>query len=415
MKPISEALAAMLPAFAPRGQERVQLESALGRILAEPSLAREDLPPFSNSAMDGYAVRAADLVGASSESPRALPLCGESRAGEVAPPTLEAGAAIRIFTGAPLPEGADAIVMQEDTSRAGEEVSFSTAPRAGAHVRARGEDLRVGAPMLARGQRLGPGEIGLLASQGHAAVSVWRRPRVAILSTGDELRDVSDPPRPGSIVNSNAYALAAQVREAGGEPWILPIVPDRLEEVVAQVKVGLSADLLLTIGGVSVGDYDLVRQAFDAVGVAPQFWQVAMKPGKPLSFGLYGPEGERVVVGLPGNPVSAMVTFEVFVRPGLRAMQGDPCPFRRAQEVSLAAAHAHKTGRTELARARLETDAQGGLVAHLHPRQGSGALTSVAGAEALVILPAEQATFEAGARLRALLLSEARGAASSPF
>ena len=415
MQPISAALAAMMPAFAPRGRERVQLEAALGRVLAEASLARADQPPFSNSAMDGYAVRAADLAGASGQAPRSLPLAGESKAGEGAPPSLAAGTTIRIFTGAPLPAGADAIVMQEDTERAGEAVSFHLAPAPGAHVRVQGEDLRAGSPMLEAGQRLGPGEIGLLASQGHAALSVWRRPRVAILSTGDELRDVSDPPRPGSIVNSNAYALAAQVREAGGEPWVLPIVPDRLEEVIAQVRVGLGADVLLTIGGVSVGDYDLVRQAFDAVGVEPQFWQIAMKPGKPLSFGLYGPAREQIVVGLPGNPVSAMVTFEVFVRPGLRAMQGDPRPYRRSQPVHLARAHRHGTGRTELARARLEVGPEGELVAHLHPRQGSGALTSVAGAEALVILPADQAEFAAGERLPALLLDESRGSASSPF
>lgn len=412
MKPISEALAAMLPAFKPCGRERVQLQLALGRVLAQDALARQDQPPFTNSAMDGYAVRAEDLSGASAETPKALPLAGESRAGEEAPPALAPGRTLRIFTGAPLPEGADAVVMQEDTSREGEEVSFQLAPAAGAHVRRRGEDLQAGAPILSPGAILGPGEIGLLASQGHAALSVYRRPRVAILSTGDELRDISDPPRPGSIVNSNAYALAAQVEEAGGEPWILPIVPDILEEVIEQVRTGLSADVLITIGGVSVGDYDLVRKAFDAVGVEPQFWKVAMKPGKPLSFGVFG---ERLVVGLPGNPVSAMVTFEVFVRPGLRRMLGDPAPYRASAEVRLAAAHKHKTGRTELARARLERDEQGQLVAHLHPRQGSGNLTSVSGANALVILPPDQASFAEGETLRALLLGDPRGSTRSPF
>jgi len=412
MKPISEALAAMLPTFNPCGRERVQLQRAQGRVLAQDALARQDQPPFTNSAMDGYAVRAADLAGASPDSPKTLPLAGESRAGEAAPQALEAGQTVRIFTGAPLPAGADAVVMQEDTSREGDAVSFRLAPSPDAHVRKRGEDLQAGAPILGPGTILGPGEIGLLASQGHAALTVYRRPRVAILSTGDELRDISDPPRPGSIVNSNAYALAAQVEEAGGEPWILPIVPDVLDEVVAQVRAGLSADVLITIGGVSVGDYDLVRKAFDAVGVEPQFWKVAMKPGKPLSFGVFG---ERLVVGLPGNPVSAMVTFEVFVRPGIRRMLGDPAPYRASAEVALAAAHSHKTGRTELARARLVRDERGQLIAHLHPRQGSGNLTSVSGANALVILPPDQASFAAGETLRALLLGDPRGSERSPF
>lgn len=412
MIPIAQALQTMLPAFCPLGRERVQLQQALGRILAQSALAREDQPPFTNSAMDGYAVRAAELAGAGPEAPVALPLGGESRAGEESPEALAPGHVIRIFTGAPMPAGADAIVMQEDTTREGEVVSFLRAPAEGNHVRRQGEDLSAGAPILEPGQRLGPGEIGLLASQGHAALSVWRRPRVAILSTGDELRDISDPHRPGSIVNSNAYALAAQVQEAGGEPWILPIVPDVMEQVVAQVRAGLSADVLITIGGVSVGDYDLVRKAFDEVGVDPQFWKVAMKPGKPLSFGVYG---ERLVIGLPGNPVSAMVTFEIFVRPGIRRMLGDLRPYRAHAEVSLAAAHKHKTGRTELARARLEVDSNGGWIAHLHPRQGSGNLTSVSGAEALVVLPPDEASFPAGHRLRALLLGDARGAATSPF
>lgn len=412
MKPISDALEAMLSAFQPCGRERVQLQQALGRVLAQDALARQDQPPFTNSAMDGYAVRAADLTGASSEAPKPLPLAGESRAGEAAPLPLEAGHTMRIFTGAPLPPGADAVVMQEDTSREDQQVRFSIAPASGAHVRHRGEDLSAGAPILGPGHRIGPGEIGLLASQGHAALTVWRKPRVAILSTGDELRDISDPPRPGSIVNSNAYALAAQVQEAGGDPWILPIVPDILEEVVAQVRTGLSADVLITIGGVSVGDYDLVRKAFDAVGVEPQFWKVAMKPGKPLSFGVFE---KRLVVGLPGNPVSAMVTFEIFVRPGLRKMLGDPEPYRAHAEVALAASHRHKTGRTELARARLERSTSGELIAHLHTRQGSGNLTSVSGANALVILPADEAEFAAGQRLRALLLGDPRGSATSPF
>jgi molybdopterin molybdotransferase len=399
MKPILEALSEMLPAFLPLGAERVTLQEALGRVLSDDVLAREDSPPFDNSAMDGYAVRAADLSSAA-EAPVQLPVAGESRAGEASPPALAAGTTIRIFTGAPLPPGADAVEMQEKVEREGDHATFSAAPPPWQHVRRRAGDLAAGKAMLTRGTVIGPGELGLLASQGNAALSVTRRPVVALLSTGDELRDVSDPPRPGSIVNSNAYALAALVREAGGIPWILPIVPDVMDEVVASVRQGLEADILLTIGGVSVGEYDLVRDAFAAAGVTPQFWKVAMKPGKPLSFGTCG---SRVVVGLPGNPVSAMVTFEVFVRPGIRKMLGDPRPYRRTARVRLSTAHRHRPGRTELARATLRHTPEG-LEAVLPSRQGSGSLTSMAGVECLVVLPSEQAEFAQGEVLNALLL-----------
>ncbi len=411
MKSIAEALAELLPAFAPLGPVRVGLTGAYGRVLAEEVRVRRDLPPFDNSAMDGYAVRAADCAGAAASAPVRLPVRGESRAGGPLPPPLEPGAATRIFTGAPLPAGADAIVMQEDTERQGEVVAIRLAPAAHQHVRARASDLAAGAAMLASGTRLGAGELGLLASQGYAAVSVARRPRVAIVSTGDELRDVSDPPEPGTIVNSNAYALAAQVVEAGGEPWVLPIAPDRLDAIGARLREGLRADVLITVGGVSVGDYDLVHTALEQAGIARRFWKVAIKPGKPLSFAVH--EGVPVI-GLPGNPVSAMVTFEVFVRPGLRRMLGDPRPFRGSATVTLAHHHRRSPGRTELARAALEPG-EDGLLARLHGLQGSGSLPSMVGIDALVILPAERDRFAAGERLRAIRLDDPRGAERSPF
>lgn len=411
MKPIAEALAEIAPAFAPLGPVRAELTAALGRYLAEDVWTRVDLPPFDNSAMDGYAVRADEVAGATAEAPVTLPVAGESRAGGELPGPLAPGTTMRIFTGAPLPEGADAVVMQEDTRRTGDDVAIGIAPPPWRHVRRRASDLAAGEVMLAAGTRLGPGELGLLAAQGYSAASVHRRPRVALLSTGDELRDVSDAPVPGTIVNSNAYALAAQVTEAGGVPWVLPIVPDREEAIVAAVRAGLEADVLVSIGGVSVGEYDYVRGALEQAGVALAFWKVAVKPGKPLVFGRAG----RVpVVGLPGNPVSAMVTFEVFLRPGLRRMLGDPTPHRAAVEVALAADHRHKTGRIELARATVRRDAAG-LVAAMHPLQGSGSLPSMVGVDAFVILPADQAEFRAGDRLSAILLEEAKGADASPF
>lgn len=412
MKTIAEALAEMLPAFAPVGATRLPLADALGLFLAEPLVARRDLPPFDNSAMDGYAVRSADLAGAREGAPVAVPVSGESRAGSPPPSEpLAPGSALRIFTGAPMPPGADAVVMQEDTERDGDVVRIRVAPRPRDHVRHRGEDLREGAAMLAAGTRVGPGEIGLLASQGHATVSVFRRPRVAIVSTGDELRDVSDPADPGTIVNSNAYALAALVREAGCEPWVLPTAPDDLDTITERLREALRADVVLSSGGVSVGTYDLVHDAFVRAGITAEFWKVRIKPGKPLTFGR---AGEVPVVGLPGNPVSAMVTFEVFVRPGLRKMLGDPAPHPATLAVELEAPHRRKAGRPELARAILRRDGAR-LLARMHPLQGSGSLPSMVGVDALVLLPEDRETFEAGEHLVALPLRDRIGSAASPF
>jgi molybdopterin molybdotransferase len=245
------------------------------------------------------------------------------------------------------------------------------------------------------------GEIALLASQDYAALSVFRRPRVAILCCGDELREIGEPARPGAIVNSNGYALSAQVLLAGAEPWLLPIARDTREDVAAAVGTALAgADVLVLSGGVSVGDYDVTRAGLEAAGVALSFWKVRMKPGKPLSFAKHG----RIpVLGLPGNPVSAWVTFELFVRPGLRKMLGDPAPERPRLAVRLAAALKRKPGRAEFARARLLRDDQG-FIAQLLPRQGSGSLPSVVGVDALLEIAPECEALERGATLSALLL-----------
>lgn len=386
----------MMPSFTPLPPERVTLDAALGRHLATDILAREDAPPFDNSAMDGWAIRAADLAGASAQQPVTLPARGESRAGGEPPPPHAPGTATRIFTGAPMPEGADTVVAQEDTERRGDDVAFFLAPEARRHVRARAADIRAGEPLLAVGHRIEAGTIALLASQGLGGVDVHRRPRVAILSTGDELRDVGDPAAPGTIVNSNAPMLAALVRLAGGVPRLVPRCGDELGAVVAALEGALQDDVVITTGGVSVGDYDVVRDAFERVGVDMSFWKIAIKPGKPVAFGRHG---GTPVVGLPGNPVSAFVTFFVFVRPGLRRMLGDPAPFPAPLRVPLAEPYEHKPGRTELVRARLTEDG-----ARLHSRQGSGAIPSLAWADALVVIPAEARRLEAGDSVVALPL-----------
>jgi molybdopterin molybdotransferase len=411
MLEIRQAQERVLAAFAPLPAETVGLEEARGRFVAVDVIARQDAPPFSNSAMDGYAVRAADVATANGDRPVALPVEGESSAGSAPDRALRPGAAMRIFTGAPVPMGADAIVIQEDTEREGDRVRICFASPEGHHIRFRGEDTRAGEVLLETGAPITSGAIGLLASQGIASVSVHRRPRVAIVSTGDELRDIDAPAAPGTIVDSNRYALAAQIREAGAEPWALPRVGDDLDATVARLEEALEADVVLTTGGVSVGEHDHVKDALARVGISADFWKVRIKPGKPLTFGR---RGKTPFVGLPGNPVSAMVTFVVFVLPGLRRMLGDPAPHPRPIPVRLAHDHRHKPGRPELARAELR-DGPAGIEAILSQRQGSGALPSVARAEALVLLPADEGSFSKGQELLALPFGAPRGSAKSPF
>ena len=411
MKSVQEALDAMMPAFAPIGTERLTLDAARGRYLAEDAIARTDLPLFANSSMDGYAVRAAETAGATEGAPRVLELVGESRTGGPLPAPLAPATVMRIFTGAVVPEGADAIVMQENTAADGPKIAIRQAPKLGEYVRKQGGDLAKGSVMLARGARIGPGEIGLLAAQRISTISVFRRPRVAIISTGDELRDMHEPPAPGAIVNSNAYALAAQVSDAGGEPIILPNVPDDMNATLEALRAGLRADVMLTIGGVSVGDYDLVKGAFTELGIEAGFWKVRIKPGKPLVF---GKRGTTPVVGLPGNPMSAMVTFEALVRPGIRAMLGDPKPYRVSHPLPLAVPHRHGTGRLELVRARVAL-ADGRLEATPLRLQESGSLPSWVDVDALLLLAEDRAVYAAGDIVPALFLRDETGSAVSPF
>lgn len=394
MLSVRQAIDRMLPHFGPLEVEAAPLLACAGRVLAQDLRATQPLPEFDHSAMDGYAVRCAEAPAGAS-----LPVVGEVRAGGV-PEPLEAGAAMRIFTGAPLPPGADTVIIQENTERAGSRVRVEQAAKLGANVRARGSECAQGAPLLAAGVTLGPGELGLLAAQGCSEVQVYRRPRVAILPTGDELRAIGAPARPYSIVDSNTYALAAAITSAGCEPIPLPIAPDRDDVLDERLRSGLSADLLLSVGGVSVGDYDLVAAALQRAGVHIAFHKVAIKPGKPL---LFGTRGSTRVIGLPGNPVSALVVFEIFVRPCLQRMSGSSTPFRELIEVELAEGYRHAQGRTEFVRARVRREGAR-WVASLHAQQGSGALSSMAWAGALVILPAEIAQFSAGQRLEALLL-----------
>ncbi len=375
--------------------EELAIGDADGRVLAADVVARRKLPPYNNSAMDGFALRAEDLPGT-------LPITGVVAAGDrPGALTLAPGTAVRIMTGAPVPAGADTVVMREQADDRGDSVAIELSPKPGAHIRGAGEDVAEGDTVIVAGARLGPGEIGLCAALGCARVGVRRRPRVGILSTGDELVDVDVEPAPGQIVNSNSYALAAQVREAGGEPVQLGIAPDDRDALGDYLRRGLELDVLCTSGGVSVGDYDYVKPCFEQLGVQLDFWKVAMKPGKPLAFGV-APAG-TLVFGLPGNPVSSMVVFELFVRPVLLLMQGAAELDRPRAQVTLAVEYRKKPGRTHYVRASIaRTGAE--LAATPNERQGSGMLRSMVGIDALIELDAELGDIAAGTRVPALLM-----------
>jgi molybdopterin molybdotransferase len=388
-------------ALAPRlCAERVGLDEVCGRVLAEPVLAREDMPAFDYSAMDGYAVQIASL----GEGTSRLPLLGESRAGSAAF-TLAPGSTSRIFTGAPIPDGADAVVMQENIERDGETVVFRERPRAGANIRRRGEDLARGATAILAGTRLRPTHVGLAAACDLAWLSVARRPVVALLGTGDELR----PPGlaregPGkSIPESNGPALRAMATRAGAHARVLPFAPDDRAKMALAFEGALrGTDLLVSIGGVSVGDHDLVRPVLEDLGARIDFWKVAIKPGKPL---LVGTRGDAVVLGLPGNPVSAMVTFALFGVPLLRAMQGDTRPFPSPMRARASRDIAHQPGRLDFVRVTIAREADG-LVATPVKSQSSGAPSSAADADALLCIEAERGGLKAGDTADILWLDE---------
>ncbi len=399
--PLLSVEAAQAHAVAPvrsTGVERVGVGEALGRVLGEEVRAPADVPPHDNSAMDGYAVRAADLAAGRLE----LTVIGEVAAGYVALRALGAGEAYQIMTGAPIPPGADAVVMVESTERTGDRVRIGKPAQAGEHIRGRGEDIRAGAVVLGRGVTLGPAELGVLASVRRARVLVARRPMVAVLATGDELRDVDEPLDPGAIPDTNSYALAALVRAAGGVPCVAPIVRDDPARIRAAIEAARSADLIVSSGGVSVGEHDHVKAVLAELGAELSLWRVNMKPGKPVAIARLG---DVPYFGLPGNPVSSMVSFLLFVRPAIRTALGCAQPFDlpRVQVVLDGPVRARGERRSYL-RARVQAGADGHLHATVMPHQGSHVLTSMVGANGLVILEPGTHDLAAGAAATALLI-----------
>lgn len=391
-------------------EEKLLLES-LGQVLAEDIYSAIDIPPLDNSAMDGYAVQAQDTTGAGPSSPKILEIIGEVAAGYLAKEKVVSGAAIRIMTGAPIPEGADAVVRFEDTDEDKRKTSGQTLTEIGIlrqakkqlNIRLAGEDVTSGNLVLKAGTVLRPQEIGVLASLGRRVVSVIRRPLVAILATGDELVDIAEPLPPGKIYNSNTYSLAAQVVRYGGIPKVLGIARDNAQALVNKITQGQNTDLLITSAGVSVGEYDVVKDVLAQQGEIT-FWSVRMKPGKPLAFGMLQFGNARIPhLGLPGNPVSSMIAFEQFARPAILKLMGKK-NFDKFTITAVSESHLeNRDGRRVFARVKV-SQRQGQYFARTTGAQGSGILTSMAQANGLMIIPEDTPEVNEGDSMQVQML-----------
>ena len=410
------ALELILRFCLPLSGEVVELKAALGRVLRESITAGRCLPPWDSSAMDGFAVRAAEV-----RLGEPLPVVGVVAAGHPATTPLLAGTTVRIMTGAPLPAGADAVIMKEEADEQKDQVRFRALAEPGQHIRRAGEDIAAGDVVLPAGTVLGPGELGLLAALGRTLVQVHRRPQVAIVSTGDELVAADVAPGPGQIVNSNAHALLAQVMEVGAVGRVLPIAADDRDAIAACFAEAARADVVISTGGVSVGEFDYVRTALAMLGAVEQFSKVAMRPGKPLQFLLMPPGGrpaqsgppvggggEVLVFGLPGNPASSMVSFELFVRPALRRLLGFTGSALSRPLVPVRLIEPIQPDRLRLhfmrALVSRSTDDPAVLLARAPRHQGSGMLRSMVGINALLQVPPGPTALPAGATVFASLL-----------
>ena len=406
MLSVAEAVARILADVARGPVERVALRDAVGRVLASPAISPITIPAWDNSAMDGYAVRAADIEDASGDAPVTLPVLETIAAGGFPTGPLLPASAMRIMTGAPLPTGADTVVRVEDTDGGTATVSVRNARDARKNIRYRGEDIREGTRVLEPGTAVQAAQLGVLASIGSGQVDVYARPRVAIMTSGDELVDLDrfEEVRSGrKIVSSNSYTLEALVHAAGGMAVPVGTARDDPADIRSRLERAASCDLIVTSAGISVGEFDHLRGVLDAMGMDLKFWRVRMRPGAPLGFGLLR---GTPWIGLPGNPVSTMVTFDLFVRPAIRKMLGHERLFRRPVVVTLEEPVTIGARLTHFLRATVRPGDDGRLFARLTGGQGSGILTSMAKADALLIVPEERPRVEAGETVHAFLLSE---------
>ena len=399
LMPVEEALARLLDGVARLGQESVPLEHANGRVLAQDLASTRTQPPFPASAMDGYAVRHADLA---VDGP-ALNVIGEAPAGHGFDGSVSAGEAVRIFTGAPVPEGADTILIQEDADRQGNQIKVREVPKAGAFVRPAGLDFKAGEVLLEAGRKLGYRELALAAAMNHAELPVVRRPKVAILATGDELVRPGSEPGPDQIIASNHAGVAALVEDCGGEPLDLGISPDDAKVMAQHVRraIEAQADILVTLGGASVGDHDLVQDVLGSEGMDLAFWRIAMRPGKPL---MAGHLGQTKVLGLPGNPVSSLVCSLLFLKPLIATMLGYEAGPGEEAEAVLGGPLGANDRRQDYMRAELSRDTNGRLVATPFPRQDSSMLALLARSGGLIVRPPNADALEEGATVPVIKL-----------
>ena len=416
---VEEAVQRVLNEIRPLPAADTPLTEALGLVLAEDVHSSLDIPPLDNSAMDGFAVRAEDIVGASAESPKILPVIGEIAAGSPPEPSVQPMTAVRIMTGAPVPPGADTIVRFEDTDEEDrrhrgitlDEIAIKASPRLGTSVRRAGEDVRSGEVVLTKGTPLGPAHIGVLASLGRTAVPVVRRPIVAILASGNEITEPGQELPPGHIYDINTYTTLALVEQLGAVPMPLGIAADTEESLTEHVRKARHADMLITSAGVSIGYYDLVKEVLNAHGEM-HMWSVRMRPGKPVAFGILRgtPEDpwpkEVPHLGLPGNPVSSMVAFHMLVRPALRKMMGYTTWDTPVVEAILEDPIHNEDGRRVYARAYVTKDEGGEYHARLSGSQGSNILTAMARANGLAICPEDVKDLPVGSRVRVEMLGE---------
>jgi len=402
MTSVQQAVKEVLDRSRRLGKERVHIHAAIGRVLAEDLIAATDLPPWDNSTMDGYAVQYGDLQGASQANPSVLRIVDIQPAGRVSKRRVETGTAIKVMTGAVLPQGADAVVMVEDTVSDNDRVKVFRPVERMENVRLHGEELKKDERVLTEGTLLHPAEVGMIAALGHSTILVYRQPTVAILATGNELIEPGLKLSDGQVFNSNSHSLAAQVVEAGAIPRMLGVAGDTKADLLDKLKRGLEEDVLLVSGGVSVGDHDLVKQVFEEIGVQKVFWRVAMKPGQPLFFGVLG---EKLVFGLPGNPVSTMVTFEEFVRPGLLKMMGHRVIHRPVVQACLESEIVKPLGKMAFLRAIVH-EKEGRLFVRPTEEQGSGMLLSLVKANGLMMIEEDREKVFTGTAVKVQLLGK---------